>query len=162
MVSSEGRRYCFPICLAFRSGLTRKLRGICAVNLTAVVMINFSLPRNKMATSENLWILPLWATSPSMRPLLTGLSTSLPNLASWLAVVVLNCANFFGFLSLWEMRRFEKGETNVDLWVLFYFSPCLILRSLWGKKFSRLTSLFMVIWPRIVPATQVFLGDLPF
>ena len=59
VVLSDRRRFSSQKCLIIRSGLTRKLRGICAVSLTAVVMIYFSLPRNKMAFSEKLGDFPL-------------------------------------------------------------------------------------------------------
>ena len=55
----DRRRFFFQKCLIILSGLTRKLRGICAVGLTAIVMIYFSLPRNKMAFSEKLGDFPL-------------------------------------------------------------------------------------------------------
>ena len=55
----DRRRFFFQKCLIILSGLTRELRGICAVSLTAVVMIYSSKPRNKMAVSEKLGDFPL-------------------------------------------------------------------------------------------------------
>ena len=39
----------------------------------------FLSTKNKMATSEKLYVFPLWAASPSMRPMLPGLAMKLPS-----------------------------------------------------------------------------------
>ena len=50
-------------------------------------------------------------TGPSMPPWLTGLSLRLPNLASWFAVVALNCAkSYIFFLLSLSLRKEERSR----------------------------------------------------
>ena len=80
VVSCEGRRYCFPICLFFCSGLTVIVaRHLCSDLDCCCFDLISQCQKNKMATSEKLCILPLWAASPSMRPVLPGLAMNLPS-----------------------------------------------------------------------------------
>ena len=57
------RRFYFQKSLLVRAGLTLELRGICAVRLIDVVMIQSLESRNKMAVLSNLGIFP-WGSMP--------------------------------------------------------------------------------------------------